>query len=304
MFFEPSYLGHFLCVFVYKSTILGHVCVHPILWASMTGSGSQGCHVLSGGTGALGLVFAAWMAEHGARLGEDDMTLPRVGLNEIDLRWLLLNQVSYLPKVDETGTITWDAFTHLDDFDDTLFELEDDLSATCRHLALMSRSGRVTDESLNGLFEKVRKVLRQVVGVATFGCCKSFPVDLGWLRGMTFLELTWCHVHFEATESTDLATEETSAVQVQKLAEVSVLKGDIAKQQDVLSVMQEARWCLVDVGNTSTVIDHSNSRTLQRSFNFFDASNSSCSSKEDLRIKCSRSKTPPIKKKKDSEQNW
>ena len=42
--------------------------------------------MLSGGTGALGLVFAAWMAEHGARLGEDDMTLPRVGLNEIDLR--------------------------------------------------------------------------------------------------------------------------------------------------------------------------------------------------------------------------
>ena len=42
--------------------------------------------MLSGGTGALGLVFAAWMAEHGARLGEDDMTLPKVGSIEIDLR--------------------------------------------------------------------------------------------------------------------------------------------------------------------------------------------------------------------------
>lgn len=32
-----------------------------------------------------------------------------------------------------------------------------------------------------------------------------------------------------------------AALQVQKLAEVSVLKGDIAKQEDVLNVMQQAR---------------------------------------------------------------
>ncbi|CAK9054933.1 unnamed protein product [Durusdinium trenchii] len=76
----------------------------------------EGCHLLSGGTGALGLVFGAWLAEKGAR-----------------------------------------------------------------HLALMSRSGRVTDESLLGLFEKV-----------------------------------------------------------QKLADVHVLKGDIAKKEDVKTVMQQA----------------------------------------------------------------
>ena len=98
-----------------------------------------------------------------------------------------------------------------------------------------------------------------------------------------------CTFSSHGIESTDLTTEETSAVQVQKLAEVSVLKGDIAKQQDVLSVMQEARSSLVDVGKSSTAIDHS--KTLQRSFNLFDASNLSCSSKEDLRMKCWRSKT-------------
>lgn len=65
-----------------------------------------------------------------------------------------------------------------------------------------------------------------------------------------------CTFSSHGIESTDLTTEETSAVQVQKLAEVSVLKGDIAKQQDVLSVMQEARWSLVDVGKSSTAIDH------------------------------------------------
>ena len=57
--------------------------VYPILGAFMTAPGSQGCHVLSGGTGALGLVFAAWMAEHGARLGEDELTRPRVEVDQM-----------------------------------------------------------------------------------------------------------------------------------------------------------------------------------------------------------------------------
>ena len=39
--------------------------------------------MLSGGTGALGLVFAAWMAEHGARLGEDELTRPRVEVDQM-----------------------------------------------------------------------------------------------------------------------------------------------------------------------------------------------------------------------------
>ena len=73
-------------------------------------------------------------------------------------------------------------FTILDDFDDTLFELEDDLSATCRHLALMSRSGRVTDESLNGLFEKVGCFLSAGSVVRVAHLDSANPVDLGWFR--------------------------------------------------------------------------------------------------------------------------
>jgi len=83
----------------------------------------------------------------------------------------------------------------------------------------MSRSGRVTDESLNGLFDKACGL--------DFGptvVLKKPPESAAEHFFRWACEQHWPH-----------------AGQVQKLAEVSVLKGDIAKQEDVLNVMQQAR---------------------------------------------------------------
>jgi hypothetical protein len=83
----------------------------------------------------------------------------------------------------------------------------------------MSRSGRVTDESLNGLFDKACGL--------DFGptvALKKPPESAAEHFFRWACEQHWPH-----------------AGQVQKLAEVSVLKGDIAKQEDVLNVMQQAR---------------------------------------------------------------